>query len=112
LRRLDNGELVGDIGLHFLPDDDRQVELGVTVSPRHQRGGLATEATSAVIEFLFRDLQKHRVMASVDPANEAVRRLLDRLGFRQEAHFRQSLRVGDTWVDDMIYAVLRSEWTR
>ena len=30
---LDSGEVVGDCGIHFRPDDPRQVELGITLRP-------------------------------------------------------------------------------
>jgi hypothetical protein len=30
---------------------------------------------------------------------------------RQEAHFRQSLWLRGEWVDDLVFAILESEWT-
>jgi RimJ/RimL family protein N-acetyltransferase len=50
------------------------------------------------------------VFASVDPRNHASIALLRRVGMRQEAHFRQSLWWRGEWVDDVIFAVLQSEW--
>ncbi|MCH2196363.1 GNAT family protein [Kordia sp.] len=32
------------------------------------------------------------------------------MNFRKEAHFKQSLFIKGTWVDDVVYAVLKSEW--
>ncbi|MDB5028733.1 MAG: hypothetical protein JWO66_2422, partial [Candidatus Eremiobacteraeota bacterium] len=32
-------------------------------------------------------------------------------GFRQEAHLRESLWFKDAWADDLIFAMLRSEWS-
>ncbi|QDU28931.1 hypothetical protein ETAA8_40370 [Anatilimnocola aggregata] len=32
----DQKTVVGDCGIHFLPGDDRQVELGITLSPEYQ----------------------------------------------------------------------------
>ena len=55
-------ELIGDVGMHFLPPDSRQVELGFTISPRHQRKGYATEAVDALLPYLFGELNKHRIM--------------------------------------------------
>lgn len=108
LRRREDGVLVGDVGLHFL--DEAQVELGITLEPGSQRQGLAREALAAVLDHLFVVLGKHRVVASADPRNGPSRRLLEALGFRQEAHFRESLFLNGEWVDDVVYAVLRSEW--
>ena len=101
-------ELIGDIGIHFI--DEQQVELGYTIAKQHQGLGFATEAAFAVIDFLFSELKKHRITASIDPENIASVALLEKLGFRKEAHFVESLFLNDNWVDDVIYALLAREW--
>lgn len=102
--------MIGDIGVHFLADAKDQVELGITFSSKFQKKGYAQEALRAVIDYCFRDLNKHRIIASIDPRNIPSATLFDRLGFRQEAHFVKSLWWKGEWVDDLIYAVLREEW--
>lgn len=102
--------LVGDIGMHFIASADATVELGISVSPAHQEQGLAAEALRAVLAFVFDSLGKHRAIGSVDPRNDACLRLLEHVGMRKEAHFRESLRIDGTWVDDVIYATLEREW--
>ncbi len=111
IRAADSGALIGDLGVHFL-DDGQQVEIGVTIAPAHQRQGLATLAVRALLDHLFTVLEKHRVFASVDPRNEASLALMRSVGMRQEAHFRQSLFWKGEWVDDVVFALLRSEWPR
>ena len=101
-------ELIGDIGIHFI--DNQQVEIGYTIAKQHQGLGFATEAAKAVINYLFCELKKHRITASIDPENIASVALLEKLGFRKEAHFRESLFLNDKWVDDVIYALLAREW--
>jgi RimJ/RimL family protein N-acetyltransferase len=103
----ESGRIAGDIGIHFIDED--QVELGITLAQNFQGKGLATEALSAVIRLLFNDLKKHRIIASVDPRNDPSVRLIKRLGFRQEAHFRQSLKIGNEWIDDLVFALLAIE---
>ena len=110
IREKESGTLVGDIGLHFLSDPPRQMEIGYTLSPEHRGKGYGTEAVRAAIDFCFRTLDKHRVHASVDPRNTASMALLERLGLRKEGHFRQSLWWKGQWVDNVIYAILASEW--
>lgn len=102
-------KLIGDLGLHFLPDGD-QVEIGYTLDPCYQGKGYAGEALNEILKYLFEKLQKHRVTASVDPLNEKSIRLLERLGFRKEAYFFKGLFYEGAWVDDVIYAMLREEW--
>jgi RimJ/RimL family protein N-acetyltransferase len=104
-------ELIGDLGIHFLPVENRQVEIGFTIGPAHQHKGYATEAVSHLLDYVLGRLGKHRVIASVDPANAGSIRLLERIGMRKEAHFRKSIWNGKDWADDIIYALLEKEWT-
>ncbi|MGV8982671.1 GNAT family N-acetyltransferase [Clostridium sp.] len=105
-----NGDmLVGDIGIHFLGDND-QVEVGYTLVPSYQGQGYAIESLKAVINYLFLELKKHRITASVDPNNTSSIKLLEKLGMRKEGHFIKSFRMGDMWLDDCIYAMLEEEW--
>ncbi|MFF2019506.1 GNAT family N-acetyltransferase [Paenibacillus sp. NPDC058177] len=106
---LKDGQLVGDIGIHFLYDGF-QAELGYTLSPEFQGKGYASEAVRAVIDYLFTGLGKHRITGSVDPDNLKSVKLLENLGFRKEAHFIKSYRMNDAWYDDCVYAILADEW--
>ncbi len=110
IRMRESGLLIGDIGVHFMADDSRQVEIGFTVAPRYQGQGFGTEAVSGVLEHLLGVLRKHRVVASVDPRNKPSIALLKRVAMREEAHFRKSLWFKGEWVDDVVYGILRSEW--
>lgn len=108
IRLRDDGALIGDLGLHFVDADT--VEFGISLAPARQHHGYARDALELALDFAFGGLRKHRVIASVDPRNAACVRLLEGLGLRREAHFRASLRDGDGWADDLVFAMLESEW--
>ncbi len=103
-------QIIGDIGIHFLPNDNMQVEIGYTLDKNFHKKGYATEGVSKVIDFIFNTLNKHRITASIDPGNKNSLQLVKRLGFRKEAHFVKSLYFKGQWVDDIIYAMLSEEW--
>ncbi|MCP4181531.1 MAG: GNAT family N-acetyltransferase [bacterium] len=105
---IETSEIIGDLGLHFL--DDEQAEIGCTLRKEKHRKGYATEALKSAIDFLFNKLNKHRIIGSLDPQNTKSIGLLERLGFRKEAHFKESLLINGEWVDDIVYAVLKKEW--
>lgn len=106
----DKDELIGDVGVHFLDSGGLQVELGCTLDQKHQGNGYATEALTETVSYLFDKLNKRRIIASIDPRNLSSVRLFERLGFRKEAHFKQSFFMNGEWVDDLIYAILKDEW--
>lgn len=105
-----SNEIVGDLGIHFIGDDGCQCELGCTLSKKQQGKGFATEAMKITIDYLFNSLNKHRITGSVDPRNIDSIRLLERLNFRREAYFKESLLIDGKWEDDIIYGLLKSEW--
>lgn len=109
--KLDSSIIIGDIGVHFLEtSDNRQVEIGYTLDKDFRGKGYAIEALSRIIDYLFTQLNKHRIIASIDPGNINSIKLIERLGFRKEAHFVENLFLQGKWVDDIIYAMLAREW--
>ncbi|RIK41656.1 MAG: N-acetyltransferase [Chloroflexi bacterium] len=103
-------QLIGDCAMMVRADDTRQAEIGYTFARRYQGQGYATEAVERLLEYLYRTLNLHRVIAQVDCRNERSVALLERVGFRCEGHFRQSFWLKGEWIDEYLYALLASEW--
>jgi RimJ/RimL family protein N-acetyltransferase len=104
----DTDALLGDLAVHFI--DDEQVELGFTLSPAHQGKGVASLALREMVTYLFHTMKKHRIIATIDVDNVAARRLLEAVGFRQEAHFVENIFFKGAWGSEFQYALLASEW--
>lgn len=109
LEELATGQHVGDVGLHT-DEDGRTATFGITLRRDAQGRGLATEALALLLDYLFLERGKHRVIADCDPRNHAVVALLERVGMRREAHHLASWWDGTTWTDEYVYAVLDHEW--
>jgi RimJ/RimL family protein N-acetyltransferase len=105
----DANQPIGDCGIHFL-SNAQHVELGITLDPNHQHGGFACEALEGVLHCVFGALNMRRASATTDAENEPARRLFQRLGFRQEAHFIESVWFKGTWGSEYLFAMLQSEW--
>ena len=106
----DTDLLIGDCGLCVRPDDARQATVGFTLARPFQGRGFAAEALGAVLDCVFGDAALHRVVADTDALNAPACALLERLGFRREAHLRQSLWFKGRWADEYLFAILRDEW--
>lgn len=103
-------KIVGDLGIHFFGSENKQTEIGCTLNKKFHNKGYATESVKRVIDYLFKELDKHRIITSIDPENNNSIRLVERIGFRKEAHFIESILINDKWVDDLIYALLKKDW--
>ncbi len=104
------GEFLGEVGLCRTSIVHRQVEVGYVFGSWARGRGFATEAVRAVAGLAFGDLGAHRVIARLDARNERSRALLERLGWRLEAHFVENEFVKGEWTDERVYACLASEW--
>lgn len=105
----DTGDLIGDIGIH-VKGDPAQVELGITIAPDRRRCGFGSEALLAVITHLFQVRKAHRIIGVADLHNAASIALLERCGLRREVVLRESSRMHGTWVDEIVFSILREEW--
>jgi len=88
----------------------RCAEVGYTFHPDHWGHGYATEATQAVVDYLFTHVGVTRVEASLHPDNVASARVVESCGMIFEGLTRQSFWVGDECSDDMLYGMTRGDW--
>ncbi len=101
---------VGDLALLCDDGNARLATVGFTLSASAQGKGYATEALTALLDYLFRRRGKHRVSADCDTRNTSSARLLERVGMRREAHHVRSSFFNGEWTDEYVYAILASEW--
>jgi RimJ/RimL family protein N-acetyltransferase len=102
------GALVGDCVLFWCGEG--QAEVGYVLHPAHYGHGYATEAAGALLRLGFEDLGLHRIAARCDARNTASARVMERAGMRREAHMVASQFIKNEWTDELIYAILRTEW--
>lgn len=73
-------------------------ELGYYLDTGLHGRGIALEATKRVLEFLYEDLQAHKVIIITRDTNEKSWKLAERLGFLREGHLREcSVKDGIRW---------------
>ena len=106
----ETGVLIGDCYFIILEHDERQAEIGYTLSRAYQGQGFATEAVSCLLTSAFVQFHLHRITAITDCENLASVALLERLGMRREGHFRQNAWFKGKWDDEYLYAILEEEW--
>jgi RimJ/RimL family protein N-acetyltransferase len=105
------GGYVGALQLTPVQVEPLQVSIGWLALRSQHGNGFMTEAVGAVIDTTFGSSEVHRIVAEITDGNDASVGLAERLGFRKEAHFVESLFLRDEWRDEMVYALLRSDWS-
>lgn len=108
--RLADRVLVGELYFTVKTVEHRGAEIGWVFAPEHHGNGYATEAATAMLRLAFGHLGLHRVIANLDPRNEASARVCRRLGMREEARFLEDYWSKGEWGDSSIYAILDREF--
>jgi ribosomal-protein-alanine N-acetyltransferase len=84
--------------------------LGYRLDQDCQGRGLMTEALRRSIPLAFHHLHLHRIEANVMPKNMASRRVVEKLGFREEGLASRYLKIYGKWEDHIHYALVSEEW--
>ena len=98
--------LLGTIGLWRIVKENHRAEIGYLLHPGHQGKGLMQEAIAKVLDYGFSVIRLHSVEATVNPANEASLRLLEKNGFVREAYFKENYFYNGMFKDSLIYSLL------
>jgi len=87
----------------------RSAWIGYWVSAEVTGGGVATGALALALDHCFGPVGLHRVEATVRPENVASRRVLAKVGFREEGLLRRYLNVDGGWRDHLLVALTVEE---
>ena len=79
----ETGELLGDLALHSLDQEGLFFEIGFTLALANQGKGIAREALSRLIQYLFAEVGAISVVANCDKRNLSAIRLLLSLDFEE-----------------------------
>ncbi|MCL2379091.1 MAG: GNAT family N-acetyltransferase [Defluviitaleaceae bacterium] len=112
----ENGKVIGNVEQN--KEDSGNYTIGYEFSEKYGKKGYATESVKALIAHLFLTLDARRITADMDEGNVNSWRLMERLGFRREAHFIEcetSFNEKDEHgnpilVNCFVYALLKKEW--
>lgn len=101
---------VGVVGFPWVFDDRQGAFLMYWIAPGHRRKGYASEATTLLLDYAYRERGFHRVSAFVLATNDASVGVLETLGFAREGTIRKAVFVDGGWVDEYRYGLLADEW--
>jgi [ribosomal protein S5]-alanine N-acetyltransferase len=103
-------QLVGDAGLYVRSIRSRQGEIGWGVVSSYAGQGFATEIGQALLRLAFDSLSLHRVFAQCRVENQASRRIMAKLGMREEGVLRENVFARGEWWSLAQSSILSSEW--
>jgi len=103
------GALAGTIGLHYVDWFDRSAEIGYWIASGLEGCGYVTRATRQLIGVAFGAAGLHRLVIRCAIDNARSRAVAERLGFQLEGSLRQAQWIAGRFVDQHLFALLRTD---
>ena len=83
----------------------RSAQVGYWVDEAYAGRGVIPTALALALDQCFFTVGLHRIEATIRPENAASRRVVEKLGFREEGLRRRCLHIDGAWHDHICYAL-------
>jgi RimJ/RimL family protein N-acetyltransferase len=104
------GDLVGGINLHSMDPRNGTFQTGTRIHRAHRGGGYGLEAKTIVLRYAFHELRYQKYEVRCLATNDAMVRHMARLGATQEGRLRRHVFTQGTFVDELLFGLLREEF--
>ena len=108
----ESDECIGIMGFYRTQPEHFRTELGYMITAEHWGKGYVTEAVTVLLDFAFNSLQFHSIEAVIDSRHTASERVLQKVGFIKEAHFKENFYYNNEFTDTVIYGLLKRNFIK
>lgn len=109
----DTNETIGELSILDINEEDRKAGFRIAMNSISLTGkGYGTEAIKIVLRFVFDQLNLNRIQLEVFSHNLRGIRAYEKVGFVKEGVLRQALYFNDTYSDEIIMAMLKSDYNK
>lgn len=105
-----SGECIGQIAYFLVDSRNNFSEIEYCIGSHFQCKGFATEATKAVIEYGFNQMNLHKVQICTKTINAPSRRVIEKCGLTYEGTLRDYFYMNGEYVGRLYFSILRSEF--
>jgi ribosomal-protein-alanine N-acetyltransferase len=106
-----NGEFAGEINLSAVQRGPFQsASIGYWIDEAHAGHGYTPEAVVVLAKYCFDELRLHRLEIAIVPRNTASRRVVEKLGLREEGIAKGFLEIDGNWEDHVRYGLTFEDW--
>jgi len=104
------GTLLGAVSLMNISAKHGRGELGYWIGTPYWNKGYCTEAAACIMDYGFNTLKLNRIHGCFMKRNPGSRRVMEKLGMREEGCLRQHDTKWDQHEDIVLFGILRNEW--
>ena len=105
-------KIIGFMGFYRVQPESYRTEIGYMILPEYDGKGYVSEAVTTMLNYAFNTVGFHSVEAVIDPNNFGSARVLEKNGFRKEAHFIENFFWNNEFIDSVHYGILKREFVK
>lgn len=107
-----DGRFSGEVNLSSVQRGPFQSgSIGYWIDEAQAGNGYTPEAVVVLLRYSFEDLGLHRIEIAIVPRNDASRRVVAKIGLREEGVSKGYLEINGTWEDHVRFGMTVDEWT-
>jgi ribosomal-protein-serine acetyltransferase len=106
-----NENPVGRIGLHHLNLQNKIAAIGYWLTKEAQGKGIIHQSCKKLIDYGFNELGLNRIEIKCASENYKSQAIPEKFNFQKEGIMRQAEFVNETFLDIILYSILKNEWT-
>lgn len=103
----DNHTIIGTCGFNQIDFPNLRAEIGGELSIDYWGKNIAQEAVVAIVKFGLDIMNLHSIEAKVSPDNRGAIFLMEKMGFKKEAHFVDRIYFNEKFSDMAIYSLIK-----
>lgn len=104
-----SNNFIGYFGYWRIVPEHCRAEIGFALNPKYWGNGYMTETLNSMVRYGFKQMNLHSIEANVNPNNLSSIRLLEKIGFKKEAYFRENYLFNNNFTDSIIYSLLEKD---
>jgi len=104
-----SNSFIGYFGFWRMIPEHCRAEIGYALQPEYWGKGYMHETLNRMVRFGFTEINLHSIEANVNPANERSKKVLEKIGFKREAYFRENYLFNKKFLDSIIYSLLEKD---
>ncbi len=106
-----DGRFSGEVNLSSVQRGPFQSgSIGYWIDEAQAGNGYTPEAVVVLLRYSFEDLGLHRIEIAIVPRNDASRRVVAKIGLREEGVSKGYLEINGTWEDHVRFGMTVDEW--
>ena len=106
-----SNNFIGYFGFWRMIPEHCRAEIGYALKPEYWGRGYMYETINRMVRFGFKNINLHSIEANVNPDNDKSKKVLEKIGFRKEAYFRENYLFNNRFLDSIIYSLLEKDLT-